>query len=179
MTASLRARPLLLLDVDGPLNPYAAPWFRTREPSAGYTFHLLTLSRGRSYWVALNPTHGRWLRELAQLCDLVWATTWRDDANRLISPILGLPSDLPVVPLTIPAAGFPAHGWKTDQVAEWVGSRPFAWLDDEITDATRERLAGTAGIGPHAARFVPPDVGLATADAAAVADFARAQADPD
>jgi len=165
-------RPWLLLDVDGPLNPYAAPWFRLGRPSAGYAFHHLTLGVGRSYRVALNPTHGAWLRDLSTAVDLAWATTWRDEANRLIAPVLGLPTDLPVIPLGVPSPGFPTYGWKTDQVAAWVGDRPFVWFDDEITDATRERLATTAGLGPHLARFVAPDVGLTPPDIEAVRGFA-------
>ncbi len=79
-------RPLLLLDVDGPLNPYAAPWFRERRPEGGYEMRYLTLGSGRSYWVALNRWHGERLSELAEVCDLAWASTWQEDANRLIAP---------------------------------------------------------------------------------------------
>ena len=165
-------RPWLLLDVDGPLNPYAAPWFRLREPADGFAFHHLTIEPGRSYRVALNPEHGRWLREVASVVDLAWATTWRDAANRLIAPVLGLPQDLPFVPLLGPFVGSPDYGWKTDQVSDWVGNRPFVWLDDEITELTQARLAETAGAGRHLARPVAPDVGLTREDIAAVADFA-------
>ena len=164
-------RPLLLLDVDGPLNPYAAPWFRERLPVGGYEMRLLTLSTGRSYWVALNAGHGERLRRLAERYDLAWASTWQEDANRLIAPLLGLPGDLPVVPLVVPALPLPAWGWKTDQVAAWTGTRPFVWLDDEITGATCDRLAA-APLGRHLARTVRPDVGLTEADFDAVAEFA-------
>ncbi len=153
-------RPWLLLDVDGPLNPYAAPWFRSSRPAEGFTFHDLTIEPGRSYRVALNSEHGRWLRDAAAVADLAWATTWQEAANRLIAPALGLPQDLPVVRLLGPFVGSPDYGWKTDQVARWVGDRPFVWLDDEITERTRARLAATGGVGPHLARHVAPDVGL-------------------
>lgn len=166
-------RPWLLLDVDGPLNPYAAPWFRERIPSEGYRFHALTPRSGHTYRVALNPEHGRRLRLLARLCDLAWATTWQDDANRLIAPLIGLPGDLPVVPLALPTAPFPAWGWKTEQVAEWVGARPFVWLDDEITAQTRDWLETAPRLGPHLDRYVPPEVGLTDADFDAVEAFAR------
>ncbi len=164
-------RPLLLLDVDGPLNPYAAPWFRERRPPPGYEMRYLTLRTGHSYWVALNPWHGERLRGLAARYDLAWASTWQQEANRLIAPVLGLPGDLPVVPLAVPRLPLPVWGWKTDQVAAWAGSRPFVWLDDEITTATRDRLAATP-VGRHLARPVAADIGLTEADFAAVADFA-------
>ncbi|MBK5249926.1 MAG: hypothetical protein JJE50_10950 [Actinomycetales bacterium] len=168
-------RPWLLLDVDGPLNPYAAPWFRQGVPPKGYAFHALTLRNGRTYRVALNPEHGHRLRLLAGLCDLAWATTWLEDANRLVAPLIGLPDDLPVVPLAPPAVPFPAWGWKTGQVAEWVGSRPFVWLDDEITQQTRDWLDALPRLGPHLDRHVPPQVGLTDADFDAVEAFARAR----
>ena len=44
--------------------------------------------------VRLEPGDGRGLRELD--CQLVWATTWMEEANEVISPRLGLPR-LPVV----------------------------------------------------------------------------------
>lgn len=70
-------RPLLLLDVDGPLNPYAARWFTTRVARDGYVFHDVGPVGGfATLRVALHPQHGRWLRELAAAddgFDLVWA----------------------------------------------------------------------------------------------------------
>jgi hypothetical protein len=27
--------------------------------------------------------------------------------------------------------------WKTSEILSWVSGRPFAWVDDEITDADR------------------------------------------
>ncbi len=167
-------RPLLLLDVDGPLNPFRAPWFGQRRPHDGYEFHVLTPAGGRSYWVALNAEHGEHLRALAARYDLAWATTWRDDANRLIAPLLGLPGDLPVVPLTLPTMLIPGWGWKTEQIASWVGPRPFVWLDDEITGETQGWLDHANGLGPHLARCVPAEVGLTRTDFEAVGAFAGA-----
>ena len=28
--------------------------------------------------------------------------------------------------------------WKTPEIMAWADGRPFAWIDDEITDADRE-----------------------------------------
>jgi hypothetical protein len=72
-------RPLLFLDVDGTLLPFAAPaWAEPWEPGTPYPL-LSHLDRGLG-----GPL-------LALACDLVWATTWTDGANEEISPILGLP----------------------------------------------------------------------------------------
>jgi hypothetical protein len=114
-------RPLLLLDVDGPLNP------RSEQP--GFVRHVIT--EGAKMWVVhLNPDHGAELRALAETFDLVWASSWEHGANRLLSPLLGLPQ-LPTIlwPDRTPVA----HGsWKTPYVAEWVGDRSFVWVDDGV-----------------------------------------------
>lgn len=114
-------RPLLLLDVDGVLNPFASdvcpatyqeyPFFPDEEP------------------VRLCPAHGDWLRELASRFEIVWATGWGDEANRLIAPVLQLPQ-LPVVPF--PPIPFEPRE-KVPVIAVYVGSRPAVWIDDAFT----------------------------------------------
>ena len=96
---------LLLLDVDGPLNPYAAK--STRRPD-GYVTYRRTPSGGwhtgrnarrfKGLRVWLNPEHGAQLLALAEETglELAWATTWQHEANDRIGPVLGLPA-LPVV----------------------------------------------------------------------------------
>jgi HAD domain in Swiss Army Knife RNA repair proteins len=152
------------MDVDGPLNPYGAPWFVQQTPASGYAFHEVTPSDGITYRVALNPEHGRELQRLAGCFELAWASTWREDANRLISPLLGLPTDLPVVPLMQPRFHDVLRSWKAEQIANWVGSRPFVWFDDEINLATRRWLDAQETLGRHLAHHVQPDVGLMASD---------------
>lgn len=75
-------------------------------------------------------------------CELVWATTWLEQANDVIAPLLGLPR-LPVLEQVAPTAedGYFGLHWKTRALVEWAAGRAFAWLDDEITDADREWIA--------------------------------------
>ncbi|GAA1587697.1 HAD domain-containing protein [Kribbella karoonensis] len=128
-------RPLLLLDFDGPLNPHAADGV-----PPGYRWHEIT--EGAKTWrVLLNPRHGAELNALAEAFELVWATSWEHGANRLLSPLLGLPADLPTI-LWPDRSPVLRGSWKTAYVAEWVGDRGFAWVDDEIGDVERERFVG-------------------------------------
>jgi len=166
-------RPVLLMDVDGPLNPFEAAWFVHGTPAEGYEFHELTPAGGFTYRVALNRRHGEQLTSLAASYDLAWATTWLDDANRLIAPILGLPQDLPVVPLTRPMLSRSRRCWKTDQIAAWVGGRPFGWFDDEINRPTRDWLEDEPSVGRHLALWVSPATGLTGEHLERLAAFAQ------
>ncbi|MET8102805.1 hypothetical protein ABZV29_41315 [Streptomyces sp. NPDC005236] len=116
------SRPLLFLDVDGPLNPYAAQ--RERRP-AGYTTIRVALRPGRPLRVWLHPDHGRALLALGY--DLCWATSWMDAANRWIGPVIGLP-ELPYVDFTGALFTERPDGvhWKTQRIVAYAEGRPFA-----------------------------------------------------
>ncbi|NUT46333.1 MAG: hypothetical protein HOV94_03285 [Saccharothrix sp.] len=151
-------RGLLLLDVDGPLNPYAAkpnarpPGYETFRytPAGGwYTGRDVRRHKGLRVW--LNPGHGALLLELAAATglELVWATTWSHEANTLIAPAVGLPElpviDFPDADLERDEAGHARWsrdgGWKWSAVVRYAAGRPLAWLDDEHDD-TGARAAG-------------------------------------
>ncbi|WP_280726299.1 HAD domain-containing protein [Kitasatospora sp. MAA4] len=162
----LAQRPLLFLDVDGPLIPFGAPdgypTFRWRsEPQAGDEDSLL----GR-----INPDHGPRLAALP--CELVWATAWMEDANAYVAPRLGLP-ELAVVSWPEPSDEEEwdwRHGvhWKTRALVAWAAGRPFVWVDDEITDADRAWVSAQHR-GPALLHRVDPRRGLVDADFAVIA----------
>jgi hypothetical protein len=108
----------------------------------------------------LEPEDGRRLRALGG--ELVWATTWMEQANEVISPRLGL-AQLPVVQW--PDAGEPGPGlhWKTVALTRWAAGRPFIWLDDEITDVDRRWVAAHHP-GRALLHRVDPHTGLVDAD---------------
>lgn len=165
-------RPLLYLDVDGPLNPYAA---KPERRPAGYTTHRmkppgwLALHPGeppahvKPLRVRLCPARGPRLLALSDRYDLVWATTWGHDANDYIAPVLGLPA-LPVVEW--PAVRQPGPGgefWKTPSLVTHAGGRPFAWLDDELDEADRA-FVRVRHPAPALLQRVDPRRGLTDAD---------------
>jgi hypothetical protein len=62
---------------------------------------------------------------LLDVYDVVWATSWRDDANAEVAPTVGLPP-LPVLPVD-------AHWRKLELVRAHAGEeRAIAWIDDRL-----------------------------------------------
>ncbi|MFD8999000.1 HAD domain-containing protein [Streptomyces abikoensis] len=170
MTGSVQL-PLLFLDVDGPLIPFGAayqqyPTYATEPGLHGASRNPL-LAR-------VDPQHGASLAALP--CEVVWATTWMDEANECIAPLLGL-QQLAVVVWPEPSdtdeqderAGL--H-WKTRALVEWAAGRPFVWVDDELTDTDRVWVAAH-----HPARAllhrVDARLGLTDGDYAALNSWLR------
>ncbi|WP_432417605.1 HAD domain-containing protein [Actinoplanes solisilvae] len=135
---------MLFLDVDGPLLPFRARR-DTEDP---------LLAR-------IDRADGPRLRALN--CRLVWATTWMDEANEVVAPLLGLP-ELPVVRWPddddVPIRGM--H-WKTAPLTRWARGQPFVWLDDEIGDMDRLWVAGEHP-APALLHKVDPYLGLTEDD---------------
>lgn len=155
-------RPLLFLDVDGPLIPFGAP------PQRGYPTYQPPEADGNPLLARLNPALGPLLAALP--CELVWATTWMADANECVAPRLGLP-ELPL--LTWPdAPGQHGLHWKTPALVAWAAGRPFAWVDDEITDTDRTWVA-THHRGEALFHHVDPGRGLTDADFATLDAWLR------
>ncbi|WP_330172474.1 hypothetical protein OG875_02045 [Streptomyces sp. NBC_01498] len=173
------SRPLLFLDVDGPLNPCAAQPERRPEgcttirvPRAGGTpeeDELLLRRRPLRIW--LNPAHGRELLGLGY--ELCWATTWMADANRWIAPVLGLPP-LPFVDFGDALFQERPDGvhWKTAVLVDHADGRPFAWVDDEQSDSDQAYVTAHHR-APCLLRHVNPRVGLREDDFRALGRFAR------
>ncbi|WP_199552150.1 hypothetical protein [Streptomyces sp. N35] len=172
------ARPLLFLDVDGPLNPYAAKAHRRPE---GYT--TLRVPQDDDRWgggyamrrrplrVWLNPGHGPQLLALGY--DLCWATTWMADANRWIAPVLGLP-ELPYVDFgeALFAERVDGVHWKTAPLVAYAAGCPFAWVDDEQS-ALDDTYVFAHHRGAALLHHVNPRIGLRTPDFATLAAFAE------
>lgn len=118
----VKMRPLIAIDVDGPLNPWATsakpPNYRPFTIKAGWRRRL-------TIW--LDPDHGAQLKALAEEtgAELAWATTWAHRANTEIGPRLGLP-ELKVIEFA------DETGWKYPAVARYGWERPLVWFDDDF-----------------------------------------------
>ncbi|MFF5100957.1 hypothetical protein [Streptomyces sp. NPDC000134] len=156
-------RPILFLDVDGPLIPFGS------SPDRPVPAASASVTQGHPLLDRLDAGIGPGLMALG--CDLVWATTWGEDANTIIAPLIGLPR-LPVVPWPDRSADAVPRGlhWKTPHLVAWADHRPFIWVDDEISDIDRLWVAA-ARPGPSLLHRVAPERGLTTADLTTLADW--------
>ncbi|WP_211588940.1 HAD domain-containing protein [Allorhizocola rhizosphaerae] len=147
-------RPLLFLDVDGTLLPFAGDARQTDDEA-------------NPLLAGLDPEHGRRLAALP--CDLVWATTWMAEANEVLAPRLGLPQ-LPIVDWPDDDDDTGRLHWKTRHLVEWAAGRSFVWVDDEITEVDRIWVAAHHR-APALLHRVDPRHGLADADYSAIAEW--------
>lgn len=83
----------VFLDVDGVINSINHLYTGGKidfdaetlpHPANGYTVWVPDYMSSLVQWLYNNT-------------DLYWLTTWRDNANQFISPILGIPDDIPVI----------------------------------------------------------------------------------
>jgi hypothetical protein len=165
-------RPLLFLDVDGPLIPYGLPPGELPVyPGPGCDDSHPGLAR-------INPEHGRRLAALS--CELVWATAWEHEANEWVAPRLGLPRLAVVAWPPVPAAveerdeRLGLH-WKTRALVQWAAGRPFAWVDDEMTARDRAWVRAHHR-GAALLHRVDPRRGLADGDFEVLAEWLRSAA---
>jgi hypothetical protein len=116
--------PLLLMDVDGVLNPYP----NTPEGFIEYAFFPEDDEP-----VRLATIHGEWLHELSTRFQVVWATSWGADANRLLCPHFDLPQ-LPVI--AFPSVPFEPSA-KVPAIEAFVHDAAVAWVDDIVTSEAK------------------------------------------
>ena len=119
------SEPLLLLDVDGVLNPFP-------DTPDGYAEHAFFPDDDEP--VRLHPAHADWLRELMADFEIAWASAWGDAANEHICSAFGLPAFRVVA---LPETPFEPRE-KVPGVAAFVGD----WVDDVVTQEARAWSAG-------------------------------------
>jgi hypothetical protein len=126
------AGPLVLMDVDGVVNLglfassrersrlcYRDGWISRRPDHDPFATRML-----------MNPAWGPMVRSMRDAGGtLAWASRWRQAANWYVAPLLGLPTELPFVPVSRDPGQLKA--WS---VVPWTDGRPWAWLEDEESE---------------------------------------------
>lgn len=170
------ANTLLLLDVDGPLNPYGAKPHRRPAGYDTFRFPVASVHPRKPLRVWLRRDIGAHLLTLAaqHAFELTWATSWQHEANEFIGPAIGLPT-LPVIPLPDrDRRDWHLTSWKWDAVAEYAAGRPLAWVDDEFHERWNlkrcQRFAAGRAASTHLCQ-ISPRVGLTESDFASLARF--------
>ena len=116
-------RPVLFLDIDGVLCPFGIQAESQYEPIPNHEFAL---------WC---PEHTEWLRELRESYELVWATFWEREANKVLSPLHEL-GTLPYIEFEFDLSTFRDYA-KTPKLASiqrWAGNHPCVWIDDDLQE---------------------------------------------
>lgn len=117
-------RPLLLLDVEAVLTPFDVDQSRPGFVPVGlYPDEEI---------VSINPQHGIWVDELAARYEIVWASSWNDEANRLFAPLLDID---PMAMLALPDGSAPGPDPALDVVARFVRGSAACWIDDSHSPA--------------------------------------------
>lgn len=177
--------PLLLIDVDGVLSPQAlTKAARVQRVKRGFCeiewrsrfVYPPSTKWTPLYSVALNRKHGEMLSRLSIELDieLAWGTLWASNANRIISPALGLPR-LPYVDFWTHSSN--SSSWKWSAVADFAAGRPLVWVDDGFGDAHARRAASgfdrsRRGL-PTLLQSIDPVVGLRWSDIESIREWYR------
>jgi hypothetical protein len=153
---------LVFLDIDGTLIPFGLP-SRTMHPVGSGNPLLERVELHLARCLAALPVQ------------LVWATTWMQEANDVLAPHLGWPP-LPVLEAAEPSIEdeyFKLH-WKTRSIVNHAAGQAFVWVDDEIADADQEWV-DEHHPGVALLLRVDPRVGLTNADLGRLRSWVRYQ----
>ena len=157
-------RPVLLLDVDGVVN--AMP---RRGTSVGYTRHLIG-----GFIIHFEDDLVDMIRVLRKHFDIVWFTTWNQDAARSIGPHVGLDAadhfetSSNEGRVVLQGLGFSdgqisqIYVDKTPLIARYLGTKSrWVWIDDQHTKLDAEFLTDQ-GFDPRRFELISadPEVGL-------------------
>lgn len=163
----------IYLDVDGCLNPIT--YKHRRKHWEDYKRHRIEVYPTQFFRVWLSEQMGAEFLRLAReySAEIVWSTTWMHEANKFISPIIGLPDDLRVTRFDevydtdktssgkIPAIAEMCNDNAIVVIDDWLGFKDKCWLKER----QEEDGYPTLGIKPY------ETVGITKAHIAQIGEF--------
>ncbi len=166
--AQERARPLLMVDIDGVISLFGG-WPRPRERAGeGAIDGRLHSIEGIPHF--LSATAAGHLLELSRLFEIVWASGWEERADEHLPLLLGLPAGLPFLHFTRAVGAAHAH-WKLEAIEAYAEGRPLAWVDDSLDAVCHEWARGRAA--PTLLVATEPARGLTEREAVRLAAWAH------
>ena len=162
-------KPVLLLDVDGVINVYAA---------SVSSHHLEAEFFEGLFYVRIPIGMGVRLRTLAEHYEIVWCTAWEEKA-RQFGDRLSVPELATAPYVRWERASLCDATWKIRDVRHYVGEnlagRPVAWVDDDLGgDADQWALFRSADGAPTLCVKTNPSKGLTQEVCGLLVDFALA-----
>jgi hypothetical protein len=164
-------RPLLMVDIDGVISLFGV----SRSPVAAGA----AVPEGRFCSIDgvphfLSFAAAEHVLALAEQFDLVWASGWEERADEHLPHLLGMPAGLPYLRFARGSerAGSAHSHWKLEAIEAYAGSRPLAWVDDDLPAACHEWAA--ARTAPTLLVATAPEHGLTASEAKRLGDWAAA-----
>jgi hypothetical protein len=155
-----RQKPLLFIDIDGVVSLFG--FGQTSIPARCSWHQVDGIVHLLSHDAAEN------LLALSELFDPVWCTGWKDRANDHLPHVLGLG------PFPHLSFGESPEHWKLAAVRAHAGTRPLAWIDDDLNDAVRGWAARRdSGGAPTLLVETRPATGLTAELTAGLKDWAQ------
>lgn len=155
------------MDIDGVINA-VSPTAGANPDDWAHVFEITTKD-GRGPFLIRVPTGTRQrLERLEQAFDMVWATTWMDQAATLLCPRLGIGAAWPYIDISreieLTSVGtWETETWKLPGMERWAEgtSRPIAWLDDDLgSDAQAWAQGRSESVAPTILVPTDPSRGL-------------------
>lgn len=151
----------IYLDVDGCLNPITTKcrskhWLDYKKYDI--TINNRPMINPFSLRIWLSKEMGREILKISEKYDaeIVWSTTWLDDANTYISPILGFSSDMRVTNYR-PQEDFDMNNsGKISSIAEMSDDNNIVIIDDYLGFADRAWIDNRNEIGPYPTLGIKP-----------------------
>lgn len=129
-------------DVDGVLNVQASTWGDSLSAEKASP-------HGGSFTIKWSPAMIGALNELD--VEFVWLTTWCEEADKYIKPMMGIAHPTRVVGPLDGELVFPSMAWKHEALLADLAQNPgpFIWLDDETNAWHQAAAEAMGGIAPN------------------------------